>query len=103
MSKYSQVYNIAYLSPFEATNLFAYLNYTSTSANPPYSEARQVAGRAAAVNIANDIISPLGCYYAELIHDQIPLNTSLLASDTVSLSEAPEGTKSIPDYFFPID
>ena len=86
MSKYSQVYNVAYLSPFEGTNFFAYLDYTSASANVPYYQARQVAGRAAAVNIANGIVSPLGCYYAGLIDDQIPLNASFLPIDTVSVS-----------------
>jgi hypothetical protein len=84
MSKYSQVYNVAYLSPFEATNFFAYIDYTSTSANMPYYEARQVAGRAAAVNIAKSIVSPLGCYYAELIDGQIQLNTSFLPFDIAS-------------------
>ena len=86
MSKYSQVYNVAYISPFEATNFFAYLDYTSTSANISYYEARQVAGRAAAVNIANGIVSPLGCYYSELIAGQIPLNASFLPFDIVSVS-----------------
>jgi hypothetical protein len=87
MSKYSQVYNVAYLSPFEATNFFAYLDYTSASANVPYYEARQVAGRAAAVNIARGIVSPLGCYYAELIDGQIPLNASFLPFNIVSVSD----------------
>jgi len=86
MSKYSQVYNVAYLSPFEVTNFFAYLDYNSASANVPYYEARQVAGRAAAVSIANGIVSPLGCYYAELIDGQIPLNASFLPFDIVSVS-----------------
>jgi hypothetical protein len=80
MSKYSQTYNVVYLSPFEATYFFAYLNYTPNSANVPYYEARQVASRAAAYNIANGMISPLGCYYESLINDLIPLNFSFLAS-----------------------
>ena len=86
MAKYAQVYNVAYVSPFEATNFFAYLDYTPASANVPYYEARQVAGRAAAVNIANGIISPLGCYYTELIDGQIPLNASFLPFDTFNVS-----------------
>jgi hypothetical protein len=94
MSKYAQVYNVAYLSPFEATYFFAYLNYTSASANVPYYDARQVAGRAAGVNIANGIVSPLGCYYAELIDGQIPLNASFLPFAVVSayLSKGKCGT-----------
>ena len=93
MSKYSQVYNVAYLSPFEATNFFAYLDYNSASANIPYYEARQVAGRAAAVNIASETVSPLGCYYSELIDGQIPLNSGVLPLDIVSVSEGPEVTQ----------
>ena len=93
MSKYSQVYNVVYMSPFEATNFFAYIDYAS-AANVPYYEARQVAGRAAAVNIANDIVSPLGCYYAELTGGQIPLNTSLLLFDIASV----EFPKSVQQY-----
>jgi len=94
MSKYAQVYNVAYLSPFEATNFFAYLNYTSASANVPYYDARQVAGRAAGVNIANGIVSPLGCYYAELIDGQIPLNASFFPFAIVNayLSKGKYGT-----------
>jgi len=84
MSKYSQVYNVVYMSPFEATNFFAYIDYAS-AANVPYYEARQVAGRAAAVNIANDIVSPLGCYYAELIDGQITLNATFLPFTIVSV------------------
>jgi hypothetical protein len=95
MSKYSQVYNVAYLSPFEATNFFAYLDYTSASANLPYYDARQVAGRAAAVNIANDIVSPLGCYYTELIDGQIPLNASFLPFDIASVSYFSKKSDSI--------
>jgi hypothetical protein len=86
MSKYSQVYNVVYISPFEATYFFAYLDYTSTTANIPYYEARQAAGRAAAVNIANGIVSPLGCYYSELINGQIPLNGSFYLFDIVNVS-----------------
>jgi len=80
MSKYSQVYDVAYISPFEATNLFAYLNYTYNSANVPYYEARQVAGRAAGYNIANGLISPLGCYYHILINSQPSLVMSPIAA-----------------------
>ena len=29
MSKYSQVYNVVYVSPFEATNFLAYIDYAS--------------------------------------------------------------------------
>ena len=93
MSKYSQVYNVAYLSPFEATSFFAYLAYNSASANVPYYEARQVAGRAAAVNIASGIVSPLGCDYAELIDGQIPVNSGVFPFDIVGGSEGPEGTE----------
>ena len=77
MSKYAQVYDVAYVSPFEATNLFAYLNYTYNSANVPFYEARQVAGRAAGYSIANGLISPLGCYYQVLIGNLTPHSTSL--------------------------
>jgi hypothetical protein len=78
MSQYAQVYNVEYLSPFEGTFFFAYLNYTSSSANVPYYDARQVAGRAAAQNLANGIISPLGCYYEGLIGGVILLAISAL-------------------------
>jgi hypothetical protein len=86
MSKYSQVYNVAYLSPFEGTYFFAYLNYTSTSANVPYYEARQVAGQAAGRNIANGIISPLGCYYQGLIGGLTPLSISFPGFETAPVS-----------------
>jgi len=79
MSKYARVYDVAYVSPFEATNLFAYLNYTYNSANVPYYEARQVAGRAAGYSIANGLISPLGCYYHTLINNQTSLVISPIA------------------------
>jgi hypothetical protein len=82
MAAYSQVYNVAYLSPFEAASFFAYLNYTHSSANVPYYEARQVAARAAAYNIANGLISPLGCYYHSLIDGLTPLSISFLARQT---------------------
>ena len=83
MSKYAQVYDVAYVSPFEATNLFAYLNYTSNSANVPFYEARQVAGRAAGYSIANGLISPLGCYYQGLIDNLTPQSTGLLTFQTI--------------------
>jgi hypothetical protein len=86
MSKYSQVYNVAYLSPFEGTYFFAYLNYTPTSANVPYYEARQVAGQAAGHNIANGIMSPLGCYYQGLISGLTPLSISFHAFETAPVS-----------------
>jgi hypothetical protein len=76
MSEYSQVYNVVYLSPFEATNFFAYVDYTASSANVPYYEARQVAGQVAAHNIANSIVSPVGCYYQSLIDGLTPLTIS---------------------------
>jgi hypothetical protein len=83
MATYSQVYNVAYLSPFEATFFFAYLNYAYNSANVPYYEARQVAAQAAAYNIANGFISPLGCYYHSLIDGLTPLSISFPATRTV--------------------
>jgi hypothetical protein len=76
MSRYSQVYNVVYVSPFETTNFFAYVDYTASSANVPYYDARQVAGRVAADNIANGIVSPLGCYYQSLIHGLTTLTIS---------------------------
>jgi hypothetical protein len=82
MSKYAQVYNVAYLSAFEGTYFFAYLNYTSSSATVPYYEARQVASQAAAHDIANGIVSPLACYYQRLIGGLTPLNISFLALET---------------------
>jgi hypothetical protein len=82
MSKYAQVYNVDYLSPFEGTFFFAYLNYTASSANVPYYDARQVASRAAAQNLASGIISPLGCYYQELIDGMTPLAISAFESAT---------------------
>jgi len=77
MSKYSRIYNVAYVSPFEATYFFGYLNYTDSSAKVPYYEARQVASQAAARNIANGIVSPVGCYYQGLIDGLTPVNISL--------------------------
>jgi len=90
MSKYAQVYDVAYLSPFEATNLFAYLNYTYNSANVPFYEARQVAGRAAGYSIANGLISPLGCYYETLIDNLAPHSTALTTFQiaTVQLTDS---------------
>ena len=83
MSKYARVYDVAYMSPFEATYFFAYVNYTYSSANVPYYAARQVAARAAAYNIANGLISPLGCYYQNLIEGLMPLSISYLAIGTL--------------------
>jgi hypothetical protein len=82
MAMYSHVYNVAYISPFESTYFFAYLNYTSSSANVPFYEARQVSSRAAAYNIANGLISPLGCYYQSMIEGVTPLSISFLAAET---------------------
>ena len=88
MSKYSQVYNVAFLSPFEGNFFFAYLNYTSSSANVPFYEARQAAGLAASRNIANGVVSPSGCYYQQLIGGQTPLIVSFSVFETgVTLSE----------------
>ncbi len=83
MAIYSQVYNVAFISPFESTYFFAYLNYTSSSASVPYSEARQVSSRAAAYDIANGLISPLGCYYQSMIGGMTPLSISFLATETI--------------------
>ena len=82
MSKYAQVYNVGFLSPFEANYFFAYLDYNSNSASVPYYEARQVAGRAAGYSIANGLISPLGCYYQNLIDGQSPLTISPMIAKT---------------------
>jgi hypothetical protein len=82
MSKYAQVYNVAFLSPFEANYFFAYLDYNSNSASVPYYAARQVAGRAAGYNIANGLISPLGCYYQNLIDGPPPLTISPMIAKT---------------------
>ena len=62
MTKYAQVYDVNLISPFEGTVFFAYLNYSSSTANRPYDQARQVMGQARQ-NIAKGIVSPLGCYY----------------------------------------
>ncbi|HXZ90037.1 MAG TPA: hypothetical protein VEG61_03145 [Candidatus Dormibacteraeota bacterium] len=83
MSKYAQVYDVAFISPFEGTFFFAYLNYSSSTANVPYYEARQVAGQAAGRNLANDVVSPLGCYYQDLIREQTALNPSTLSLYTL--------------------
>jgi len=91
MAKYSQTYNVVYMSPFEATYFFGYLNYTSSSANVPSYEARQVAGQVAGRNIAAGIVSPLGCYYQSLIDGLTSLSISPLASETsVHPSRMPE-------------
>ena len=76
MTKYAQVYDVNFISPFEGTIFFAYLNYTSTTANVPYAQARQVMGQAAGQNIAEGIVSPLGCYYQGLIREQSALDPS---------------------------
>lgn len=83
MATYSQVYNVAFISPFESTYFFAYLNYTSSSASVPYYEARQVSSRAAAYNLANGLISPLGCYYQSMIKNLTPLSISSFATETM--------------------
>lgn len=87
MSRYPQVYNVVYISPFEATNFFAYVDYTSTSANVRYFEARQVAGQVAAHNIANGIVSPLGCYYQSLIDGLTLLTISRVIAKVTLLYE----------------
>jgi hypothetical protein len=79
MAKYAQVYDVAFISPFEGTFFFAYLNYSSSTANVPYDKARQVAGQAAGWNIAKGIVSPLGCYYQDLIREQTAQNPSSLS------------------------
>ena len=79
MSKYAQVYDVAFISPFEGSFFFAYLNYSSSTAQVPYDEARQVAGQAAGRNIAKGIVSPLGCYYQDLIRNQIALSSTSLS------------------------
>jgi hypothetical protein len=79
MSKYAQVYDVAFISPFEGSIFFAYLNYSSNTANVPYDEARQVVSQAAGRNIAKGIVSPLGCYYQDLIRGQIALSPASLS------------------------
>ncbi len=74
MTKYAQVYDVNFVSPFEGTIFFAYLNYSSSTANVPYDQARQVMGQAAGQNIAKGIVSPLGCYYQDLIREQNALS-----------------------------
>ncbi|MGA3108037.1 MAG: hypothetical protein ABSD99_01050 [Candidatus Bathyarchaeia archaeon] len=97
MGMYSQVYNVAFISPFESTYFFAYVNYTSSSASVPYSEARQVSSRAAAYDIANGLISPLGCYYQSMIDGMTPLSISFLATETAM---NPAGRYEIPSIQF---
>jgi hypothetical protein len=79
MLKYAQVYDVAFISPFEGTSFFAYLNYSSNTENVPYDKARQVIGQAAGRNIAMGLISPLGCYYQGLIDGQIALSPTGLS------------------------
>ena len=97
MSKYAQDFNVAYVSPFEGTYLFAYLNYTYNSANIPFYEARQVAGRAAGYSIANGLISPLGCYYQDLI-DNLTTHSTSLASFQTAIRPASKLCESITDF-----
>lgn len=79
MTKYAQVYDVNFISPFEGTIFFAYLNYSSSTANMPYDQARQVMGQAAGQNIAKGIVSPLGCYYQDLIREQNTLGPTSLS------------------------
>jgi hypothetical protein len=79
MSKYARVYDVTFISPFEGTFFFAYLNYSSSTASVPYDQARQVAGQAAGLNIAKGIVSPLGCYYQGLIREQNALGSTSLS------------------------
>jgi len=70
MSDFAHTYNVAYLSPFEGSYFFAYLTYNAGTASLSYTQAMQMANQAASENIANNIVSPLGCYYDHLIDRQ---------------------------------
>jgi hypothetical protein len=70
MSDFAHTYNVAYMSPFEGSYFFAYLNYNASTANVSYTHAMQMANQAASQNIASNTISPLGCYYQALIRRQ---------------------------------
>jgi len=98
MSKYARDYNVVYLSPFEGTYFLAYLNYTSATANVPYANARQVAGQAAAYNLARGLISPLGCYYQELINGSIQLALSLPMVKIAAWDVSDRGLEGIENY-----
>jgi len=70
MSDFAHTYNVAYMSPFEGSYFFAYLNYNASTANLSYTQAMQMANQAASQNIVSNTISPLGCYYEHLITSQ---------------------------------
>jgi hypothetical protein len=85
MAKYAQVYDVGFISPFEGTIFFAYLNYSSSTANLP-NDGRQVVSQAAGQNIARGLISPLGCYYQDLIREQNGLSPTTLSLSAQELS-----------------
>lgn len=70
IAKFSNDYNVAYVSPYWSDYLFAYLNYSpsysSGSTAAEYLQLATLENNAASQNIASGIISPIGCYYKEL-------------------------------------
>lgn len=65
--KFSNVYNVCYLSPFWSWYLFGYLNYSSSTTNLSYNELSDMVDSAAVQNMTNSTVSPTGHYYSQLI------------------------------------
>jgi hypothetical protein len=92
MTKFAQVYNVTYMSPFEGELIFAYLNYNSTTANLTDEQAMQTVDQAASYDIQNNIISPFGEYYQNLIST----STNPTPTPTASVSTSPTANPSTP-------
>ncbi len=67
MNEYASVFDVAFMSPFQATEFFAFVNYNQTTANLGYNAAMQAENQAASKNIQSGNISPLGCFYENMV------------------------------------
>ncbi len=70
--KFSQVYSVDYVSPFWSWFFFGYINYSGQNANLSYSDTVNLSNIAALQNLQNDLMSPTGYYYSQLIRENTP-------------------------------
>src|ERR1700722_8265278 len=69
IAKFSNDYNVAYVSPYWSDYLFAYLNYSPSDSGSTalgYAELVSLENAAANNNVASGTVSQIGCYYKEL-------------------------------------
>lgn len=69
LTKFSQIYPVEYLSPFNEWYFWAYLNWTLALGGQVYFPLEQQIYTAAGQNMASNTLTPTGTAYSQLAHD----------------------------------